>query len=109
VALDGADAEARSLLANALRRRGDYAGGLAEAERALIISPNLAGAHAARGATLIFSGRPKEGVAAAQSTFAPSRANRTAAAFPFPQPGPTDQWGLIPPGRGTQKSAPLLN
>src|SRR6266481_4957198 len=26
----------------------------------------------------------------AQSTFAPSRANRTAAAFPFPQPGPTD-------------------
>ena len=45
----------------------------------------------------------------AQSTFAPSRANRTAAAFPFPQPGPTDQWGLIPPGRGTQKSAPLLN
>src|SRR3984893_9127714 len=30
----------------------------------------------------------------AHSTLAPSRANRTAAAFPFPQPGPTDQWGL---------------
>ena len=30
----------------------------------------------------------------AQSTFASSRANRTAAAFSFPQPGPTDQWGL---------------
>src|SRR5216684_7750024 len=26
----------------------------------------------------------------AHNTFAPSRANRTAAAFPFPQPGPTD-------------------
>jgi adenylate cyclase len=64
VALDGADAEARSLLATALRRRGDYEGGLAEAARALTISPNLAGAHAARGASLISSGRPKEGVAA---------------------------------------------
>jgi adenylate cyclase len=42
VALDGADAEARSHLANALYRRGDYEGGLAEAERALTISPNLA-------------------------------------------------------------------
>jgi adenylate cyclase len=64
VALDGADAEARSLLATALRRRGDYEGGLAEAERALTISPNLAGAHAARGASLISAGRSKEGVAA---------------------------------------------
>src|SRR5438270_11449547 len=51
VGLDGADAEARSLLATTLRRRGDYEGGLAEAERALTISPNLAGAHAARGAS----------------------------------------------------------
>jgi adenylate cyclase len=59
VALDSADAEALSLLANALYRRGDY-----EAERALTISPNLAGAHAARGATLIFAGRRKEGIAA---------------------------------------------
>jgi len=64
VALDGADAEARSLLSHALRRRGNYEGALAEAERALTISPNLAAAHAVRGATLIFSGRPKEGVAA---------------------------------------------
>ena len=45
VALDGADAEARSHLAEALYRRGDYEGGLAEAERALAISPNLAAAH----------------------------------------------------------------
>jgi adenylate cyclase len=62
VALDGADAEARSRLANALRRRGDYAGGLAEVERALSVSPNLADAHAIRGAILIFSGRLTEGV-----------------------------------------------
>jgi len=66
VALDGADAEARSRLANALRRRGDYAGGLAEAERALAISPNLAEAHAMRGAILIFSGRLTEGVEAVE-------------------------------------------
>jgi adenylate cyclase len=64
VALDGADAEARSLLATTLRRRGDYEGGLAEAARALTLSPNLAGAHYAMGANLISSGRPKEGIAA---------------------------------------------
>ena len=62
VALDGADADARSRLANALYRQGDYEGGLAEAERALAISPNLADAHGEKGAILIFSGRPKEGV-----------------------------------------------
>jgi adenylate cyclase len=64
VALDGADAEARSLLANALYRRGDYNGGLAEAERALTLSPNLAAAHAIKGAVLIFSGRLEEGISA---------------------------------------------
>jgi adenylate cyclase len=64
VALDGADAEARSLLATALRRRGDYEGGLAEADRALKISPNLAGAHYAKGANLISAGRLREGIAA---------------------------------------------
>jgi adenylate cyclase len=63
VALDGADAEARTRLANALYRRGDHEGGLAEAEQALAISPNLADAHGVRGATLIFSGRVKEGLA----------------------------------------------
>jgi adenylate cyclase len=64
VALDGADAEARSRLASALRRRGDYAGGLAETDRALTLSPNLADAHAQKGAILIFSGRLTEGVEA---------------------------------------------
>ena len=45
VALDNADAEAHSILSNALRLRGDFTGALAEAERALAISPNLADAH----------------------------------------------------------------
>jgi len=64
VALDSADAEARSLLAHTLWRRGDYEGALAEAERAFTTAPNLASAHHVLGATLIHSGRPKEGLAA---------------------------------------------
>ena len=64
VALDGADAEARSALAHTLWRRGDYEGALAEAERALATAPNLALAHHEVGATLIHSGRPEEGLAA---------------------------------------------
>jgi adenylate cyclase len=64
LALDGADAEARSLLGRALRLRGDYEGALAEAERALATTPNLAHAHHTLGTTLIFSGRPREGLAA---------------------------------------------
>ena len=43
---------------------GDYEGALAEAEQALAAAPNMAFAHHMLGATLIFSGRPKEGVAA---------------------------------------------
>src|SRR5262249_38987263 len=66
LALDGADAEARSLLANALWVRADYEGAVAEAEQALAAAPNLAFAHHMRGTTLVFSGRPKEGVAALQ-------------------------------------------
>jgi len=64
VALGGADAEARSLLSAALWRRGDYEGALVEAKRALATAPNLAAAHHMLAATLIFSGRPKEGLAA---------------------------------------------
>ena len=63
VALDGADAEARSRLSNELRMLGDCEGALAEAERALATTPNLASAHHVLGAALIFSGRPKEGLA----------------------------------------------
>jgi adenylate cyclase len=64
VALDGADAEARSLLGHVLWRRGDHEGALDEAERALATTPNLAFGHHVRGTALIFSGHPKEGVAA---------------------------------------------
>src|SRR3954466_14770242 len=64
VALDGADAEARSCLGWALQARGEAEDALAEIERALSMSPNLAMAHGHRGATLIFAGRPKEGVTA---------------------------------------------
>jgi adenylate cyclase len=63
VALDVADADARSCLSWALWRRGDHAGALAEAERALAMTPNLAGAHGWRGSALIFSGRMDEGLA----------------------------------------------
>jgi adenylate cyclase len=68
VALDGADAEARSLLANALWARADYEGALAEAKHALATTPNLAFAHHVLGTTLIFSGRPSEGVTALQQS-----------------------------------------
>jgi adenylate cyclase len=64
VALDGADAEARSVLAQTLLGRGDYEGALAEAERALALAPNLASAHCQLGRILTLSGRPKEGLAA---------------------------------------------
>jgi len=67
VALDGADAQARSCLGWALQARGELEGALFEIERALAMSPNLAAAHGHRGATLIFSGRPKEGLAALET------------------------------------------
>jgi len=67
VVLDGADAEARSCLGWALQARGELEGALVEIERALAMSPNLAAAHGHRGATLIFSGRPKEGLAALET------------------------------------------
>src|SRR5438105_9243197 len=68
VALDGTDAEARSCLGWALQARGELVGALIEIERALGMSPNLAVAHGQRGATLIFAGRPKEGLAAVQTS-----------------------------------------
>jgi adenylate cyclase len=51
-----------------LQARGELEGALAEIERALVMSPNLAVAHGQRGATLIFWGRPKEGLAAVQTS-----------------------------------------
>src|SRR5205814_768678 len=63
VALDNADAEARITLSVALRQRGDLGGALAEAEHALLLSPNLASAHTIFGQALALTGRPKEGIA----------------------------------------------
>src|SRR5262249_41198028 len=62
--LDGANTEARTLLARVLLMRGDYAGGRTEVERALALTPNLASGHAILGGVLIFSGHPKEGLLA---------------------------------------------
>jgi TolB-like protein len=59
VALDPANAEARSCLGMALYKRADYEGALAEIEYALVTSPNLAIAHGVFGAILAFSGAPK--------------------------------------------------
>src|SRR4051794_22279605 len=64
VALDGADAEARSSLALTLWLQGDLEGAKAEAEQAIEASPNLAFANAMLGATLLYSGQPKEGIVA---------------------------------------------
>jgi adenylate cyclase len=69
VALDGSDAEARSWLGLILFLLGDYKGGLAEIEYGLMLSSNLAIAHGALGFALIWSGRPKEGLAALQRCF----------------------------------------
>jgi adenylate cyclase len=67
VALDGTDAEARTRIAVTLYLRADYEGALAEVQRALTISPNLAAAHGVRGSTLVFSGRPKDGLASLET------------------------------------------
>jgi adenylate cyclase len=64
VALDGADAGARSCLGLAYWARGHLEDALIEIERALAISPNLADAHWVRAHTLVFLGKPKEGLAA---------------------------------------------
>ena len=67
VALDGGDAEARARLALALSERGDHQGARAEAERALALCPNLPDAHGAQGVALMYSGRPKKGLAALET------------------------------------------
>ena len=67
VELDGADAEARAFLGEMFLYRGDQEGALAEAEGALAMMPNLADAHGVRGAALIFSGRPEEGLPTVQT------------------------------------------
>jgi hypothetical protein len=62
IALDSDDAEARVCLASVVHGHADFDGSMAEAKRALAMSPNLASAHGGLGAALMFSGRPKEGL-----------------------------------------------
>ena len=62
VALDGNNAFAHSCLSFALFGRGDHRGALAEADRALALSPNLASGYFQRGTALIYSGRPQDGL-----------------------------------------------
>ncbi len=68
VASDEGDAEAHACLSWAFNFDGDYEGALAEARRALAISPNLASAHRALGTTLIFAGEPTQGLLALQTS-----------------------------------------
>jgi tetratricopeptide (TPR) repeat protein len=68
VASDEGDAEAHACLSWAFNFEGDYEGALAEARRALAISPNLASAHRALGTTLIFAGEPTQGLIALQTS-----------------------------------------
>src|SRR5260370_14923451 len=56
IALDGANAEARSCLGWALQARGELVGALAEITKALAVSPNLALAHWHQGAVPFFFG-----------------------------------------------------
>jgi adenylate cyclase len=67
VALDGGNAEARCRLAIALITRGDHPGAQPEAERASALCPNLPDAHGALGLALMYSGRPKEGLASLET------------------------------------------
>ena len=66
VELDSSDAAARSALSLALLSLGDTEGAQDEVELALATSPNLAIAHGILGDTLVYSGRPKEGVVSIQ-------------------------------------------
>jgi adenylate cyclase len=68
VELDGSDAESRAYHSNAFWSCGDYDSALAEAKTALTLSPNLARGHANYGCALIFSGRPKEGIASLEKS-----------------------------------------
>jgi adenylate cyclase len=91
VGLDDDDAEAHTAMSIVLWHQGDHAGALAEAQRALAISPNLASAHQALGSTLVFSGQRTEGLAAFRvcsrldphTPRLPSRFAHTAAAHYF--------------------------
>jgi adenylate cyclase len=67
IELDSSDAEARATLATVLMARGDRQGALAEANRALAMTPNLSLAHGQLGLLFTFSGQPKEGLASLET------------------------------------------
>jgi len=91
IALDAADAEARSALAVVLLYAGDPEGMRAEAEMALAMSPNLAMAHGMLGVALTSSGKPREGIASLETCLrldphaptVPVRLAQTAMAYYF--------------------------
>ncbi len=64
VVLDDRDSGALSVLGIARMVRGDHVGALDATDRALALNPNEASAHGTRGATLVFAGRPLEGLEA---------------------------------------------
>jgi adenylate cyclase len=64
IAIDPGNAEAYVCLSVALRNRADLEGALAEAERALALCPNAASAYGRKGQALVFSGHPRDGIAA---------------------------------------------
>lgn len=61
IELDPENAAARARLALTMHLTGENAAAIAEAERALGISPNCADACGVRGTALVFSGEPSEG------------------------------------------------
>ena len=91
VELDASDAESHAYHSNILWMCADYEGALAEAQRALELSPNLARGHANLGCALIFSGRTAEGVVTLQKAIRldpyepmlPSRLNLVALGYYF--------------------------
>ncbi len=62
VLLDERDSGSHNVLGLARMVRGDHAGSLDATHRALALNPNDATAHATHGATLVFSGRWREGL-----------------------------------------------
>ena len=62
ISLDAGDAEARATLGLMFVLKGECEAALVEAERALVMTPNLARAHGTKGVALILSGKPKAGV-----------------------------------------------
>ena len=62
VALDPRDSGAHAILGLARMVRGDHDGALAATDAAIALNASEAAAHGTRGATLVFSGRPEDGL-----------------------------------------------